>query len=51
MQKSSSSNCLQKTFSERKNRIPQWQLDKMKSIIADRWDEVWHFTQIRVNKQ
>jgi hypothetical protein len=39
------------TAIERKNRTPQWQLDKMKGIIANRWSEVWHFTQIRVKKQ
>jgi hypothetical protein len=51
MNKSSSSNYLKDTLTERKNTIPQWQLDKMKSIIADRWDEVWQFAQIRVAKR
>jgi hypothetical protein len=29
--------------SERKhgNRLPQWQSDKMRSLIEDRWSEVW----------
>jgi hypothetical protein len=51
MQKSPSSNYLTKNLTERKNRIPQWQLDKMKSIIANRWAEVWHVAKIRVEKQ
>ena len=25
----------------RRNRLPQWQSDKMKSLIKDRWSEVW----------
>lgn len=25
----------------RRNRLPQWQSDKMKSLIEDRWSEVW----------
>ena len=25
----------------RRNRLPQWQSDKMKSLIQDRWSEVW----------
>lgn len=23
------------------NRLPQWQSDKMRSLIEDRWSEVW----------
>lgn len=25
----------------RRNRLPQWQSDKMKSLIENRWSEVW----------
>lgn len=31
----------------RKTKIPQWQIDKMKTIIADRWEEVWQVVQAR----
>ena len=24
-----------------KSRIPDWQLERMKTIITNRWDEVW----------
>ena len=26
---------------QRKIRTPQWQIDKMKTIISARWEEVW----------
>lgn len=31
----------------RKQSIPQWQADKMKTIIADRWWEVWQIVEAR----
>ena len=31
----------------RKNAIPQWQIDKMKTIIGDRWQEVWEVVNLR----
>ena len=30
-----------------KNIIPQWQSDKMKSLIAERWSEVWQIVEQR----
>ncbi|MEM8721786.1 MAG: hypothetical protein AAGE84_21220 [Cyanobacteria bacterium P01_G01_bin.39] len=30
-----------------KNMIPQWQSDKMKSLIAERWQEVWQVVETR----
>ena len=33
--------------SYRKNTIPQWQLNKMKTIIAERWQEVRQLAELR----
>ncbi len=30
--------------------IPQWQSDKMRMILADRWQEVWEVVEIRAKK-
>ncbi|MEM8672673.1 MAG: hypothetical protein AAGF83_02195 [Cyanobacteria bacterium P01_G01_bin.67] len=30
-----------------KNIIPQWQSDKMRSLIAERWQEVWQIVEKR----
>ncbi|MEM7758280.1 MAG: hypothetical protein AAF298_09160 [Cyanobacteria bacterium P01_A01_bin.40] len=30
-----------------KNIIPQWQSDKMRSLIAERWQEVWQIVERR----
>ena len=32
---------------ERSNGIPQWQSDKMKSLINERWQEVWEIVEAR----
>ena len=32
---------------KRRNRLPQWQLDKMRSLIEDRWSEIWEAVVIR----
>ena len=30
-----------------KNIVPQWQSDKMRSLIAERWLEVWQIVEQR----
>ena len=30
-----------------KNKIPQWQSDRMKSLIEERWSEVWRIAIAR----
>lgn len=35
----------------RKNTTPQWQLDKMKTIISDRWEEVWQSVNYRSKQE
>ena len=27
--------------------IPQWQSDKMKSLISERWQEIWEIVEAR----
>ena len=31
-----------------KNTTPQWQLEKMRSLIASNWDEMWKIVNLRV---
>ena len=38
---------MSKTKSSSKNQIPQWQSEKMKALIAQRWYEVWHIVETR----
>ena len=33
--------------SNQKITVPQWQSEKMKMIIADRWEEVWRIIEAR----
>ena len=35
----------------RKNATPQWQLEKMKTIIDDRWEEVWEAVNLRAKNK
>lgn len=30
-----------------KNRLPQWQSERMKSLIEERWSEVWEIVVAR----
>ena len=30
--------------------VPQWQSDKMRMILADRWKEVWEVVETRAKK-
>ncbi|BAZ43628.1 hypothetical protein NIES4102_06290 [Chondrocystis sp. NIES-4102] len=30
-----------------KNGIPQWQSDKMKTMISERWQEIWQIVEAR----
>ena len=30
-----------------KNRLPQWQSERMRSLIEDRWSEVWEIVVAR----
>ncbi|MEM9506074.1 MAG: hypothetical protein AAGA16_00130 [Cyanobacteria bacterium P01_E01_bin.35] len=30
-----------------KSIVPQWQSDKMRSLIAERWQEVWQIVERR----
>ena len=39
---------MSKSTSNYKQRIPQWQIEKMKKIIADRWLETW---EVVVNRE
>ncbi|MBE9045827.1 hypothetical protein IQ255_15680 [Pleurocapsales cyanobacterium LEGE 10410] len=32
-----------------KNRLPQWQSEKMRSLIEERWSEVWEIVVAREN--
>ena len=32
-----------------KNRLPQWQSEKMRSLIEERWSEVWEVVVARDN--
>ncbi|MEM7591493.1 MAG: hypothetical protein AAF383_08225 [Cyanobacteria bacterium P01_A01_bin.83] len=34
-----------------KNMIPQWQSDKMRSLIVERWQEVWQIVETREQSQ
>lgn len=33
--------------SDRDNNVPSWQSQKMKSLIAQRWQEVWEVVEAR----
>ncbi len=33
----------------KKNRTPQWQLEKMQTLIAKHWDEAWEIVNLRTS--
>lgn len=35
------------TDNHNKNRLPQWQSEKMKSLIEERWSEIWEIVVAR----
>lgn len=39
------------SVNNRKNSIPQWQIDRMKTIIANRWLEVWQIVEMRARRK
>lgn len=43
----SNKNMSEKSSRNRKITVPQWQIDRMKTIINDRWEEVWQEVQAR----
>lgn len=38
---------MSQTKSNQTNGIPQWQSNKMKSLISERWQEVWEIVEAR----
>lgn len=42
---------MNKTKNNQKNIVPQWQSEKMKSLIAERWEEVWQIVEAREQKR
>lgn len=34
-----------------KNRVPQWQLEKMQMLIVNHWDEMWHIVNLRASRE
>ena len=34
-----------------RNRLPQWQSEKMKSLIKERWSEVWEIVVARKREE
>ena len=35
------------TDNHNRNRLPQWQSEKMKSLLEERWSEVWEIVVAR----
>lgn len=42
---------MNRTKNTQKNAIPQWQSEKMKSLITERWEEVWQIVEAREQKR
>ncbi len=44
---------MSRTKNNRKNKniVPQWQSEKMKTLIAERWQEVWQIVEAREPKR
>lgn len=42
---------MSRTKNNQKNIVPQWQSEKMKSLIAERWEEVWQIVEAREQKR
>lgn len=38
---------MSRTKNNQKNSVPQWQSDKMKTLIAERWQEIWQIVETR----
>jgi len=38
---------MRKTRNQKNNGIPQWQSNKMKTLIIERWQEVWQIVEAR----
>ena len=41
---------MRKTKNSSNNGIPQWQSNKMKNLIVERWQEVWQIVEAREQK-
>lgn len=42
---------MNRTRNNQKNAIPQWQSEKMRSLITERWEEVWQIVEAREQKR
>ncbi|MGB5636519.1 MAG: hypothetical protein WBM44_17590 [Waterburya sp.] len=42
---------MRRTKNNRKNIVPPWQSEKMKTLIIERWREVWQIVEAREQKR